>query len=61
MADMIDRDIADALADSAYLAGAQRGYQLGYENDIAGYLALHASRDGYLKPITEKRRKAQAE
>lgn len=52
----VDADIADALQDSAYLAGLKAGWNLGIDNDTAGYRAVAASRRGYLTPITERRR-----
>ena len=42
---------ADALYDSAYIAGAKAGYNLGLTEDNAGLQALIKARDGYLAAI----------
>jgi hypothetical protein len=47
----IDLTIAEALQESAYLAGAQEGFRLGAAEDRRGLCDLVKARAGYLKPI----------
>lgn len=46
-------DVRDALQESAYLAGLKRGWNLGIDEDRAGFERVQASREGYLKPLRD--------
>jgi hypothetical protein len=48
-------EIADAMADSFYLAGLKAGWNMAMRNDEEAYRIAVKNRDGYLKPILEKR------
>ena len=44
-------DAYEALYDSAYLAGVNLGFDLGYANDNEGKQKVFDSREGYLKAL----------
>lgn len=44
--------IADALNDSAYISGAQAGFNCALSDDVEALNKLIASRNGYLKPLS---------
>ncbi|WP_321913527.1 hypothetical protein [Paraburkholderia sp. J11-2] len=46
---------ADALYDSAYIAGMKAGWNFAVDNDSAGMQAAIAARDGYLKVLAQPR------
>lgn len=48
--------VSDALIDSAYLAGAAAGFNLGVNEDNEGLAMLHKSREGYLAPLRARQK-----
>lgn len=56
-----DREIQDALYDSAWLAGLQAGWNFGIMENREGMELAQKSRAGYLRPITDKRRTKKRE
>lgn len=50
----LDKDVAEALQDSAYLAGAKAGWNAAQaDNPNAAYERLVSSRAGHLKPLKD--------
>jgi hypothetical protein len=55
-AEPVTLTVAEALQESAYLAGMKAGWNFGIAENKAGYLASVENRAGYLAPITAARR-----
>lgn len=57
----VEVEVCESLMDSQFLAGVTAGWNAAQEDDPnSAKERLFASRKGYLKPITERRRKAKA-